>query len=91
VLDAVVVAEDETVDCVVAAAVVAAVPLLDVVCELPQPAAASATTTAPKPRIETRMKTTSRAGYCRPSRASRTSVTASGKMIAITERNCSVC
>jgi hypothetical protein len=30
-------------------------------------------------------------GYCRPSRASRTSVTASGKTTAMTERNCSVC
>jgi hypothetical protein len=30
-------------------------------------------------------------GYCRPSRASRTRVTASGKTTAMTERNCSVC
>jgi hypothetical protein len=30
-------------------------------------------------------------GYCRPSRASRTSVTASGNTTAMTERNCSVC
>ncbi len=30
-------------------------------------------------------------GYCRPSRASRTSVTASGKIVAITERSCSAC
>ncbi len=30
-------------------------------------------------------------GYCRPSRASRTSVTASGKITAITERSCSAC
>jgi len=54
------------------------------------PAEPSARNPVPRPAQQAKQRGAGRP-YCRPSRASRTSVTASGNTIAITARSCSAC